>query len=268
MCYYNGVKVTRAEYIRLKNLEKSIANLDLNRPVEIGFEYNHCPVLKRRESEIDFDIVQMEWGFIPHYINTRDDITKMRFGYKDDMGKFHPPITTLNAMSEEILKPGKIYRNAALKRRCLVLSSGFYEWRHIFPLNKRTGVPNKTAIKYPYHISVKDKEYFYMAGVWQPWTDRSTGETIECFAIVTTKANSLMEQVHNNKKRMPTILPDDLAYEWLFGDLDESRIFELATYQFHANQMEACSIAKDFLAAVEPTKAFEYEDLPALDLVI
>ena len=30
-----------------------------------------------------------------------------------------------------------------------------------------------------------------------------------------------MQQVHNTKKRMPTILNDDLAYEWIFGDLTE-----------------------------------------------
>jgi putative SOS response-associated peptidase YedK len=44
-----------------------------------------------------------------------------------------------------------------------------------------------------------------MAGIWQPWTDKATGEYVETFSIVTTKANKLMEQVHNSKTRMPTI---------------------------------------------------------------
>jgi putative SOS response-associated peptidase YedK len=64
---------------------------------------------------------------------------------------------------------GKMYREAALKMRCLVLSSGFFEWRHVFPANKRTGLPVKTTIKYPYHISIPGRPYFYMAGIWQPW---------------------------------------------------------------------------------------------------
>jgi len=35
MCYYNGQRVTRAEYIRLKNLEKLVADYDfLNAPVQ------------------------------------------------------------------------------------------------------------------------------------------------------------------------------------------------------------------------------------------
>jgi putative SOS response-associated peptidase YedK len=269
MCYYNGVKVTKVEYIRLMELEKLIANYDfLNNPLHVGFDYSAAPVLKKVEGAMDFDIVPMEWGFIPGYLKTRDAVMKMRFGYKDESGQFHPPITTLNAVSEELLLPRKIYREAALKRRCLVLSTGFFEWRHVFPANKRTGLPVKTAIKYPYHITVKDREYFYMAGIWQPWTDQSTGEYVESFAVVTTAANSLMEQVHNSKKRMPAILTDELAYEWLLGDLPEERITAIARSQYPAAAMEACPIAKDFREALEPARPFVYEDLPALALVL
>lgn len=265
MCYYNGQKVTREEFIRLKQLEKAVANYSfLTRDLQVGFDYSMNAVLKREAEKGDFDIVQMEWGFIPSYLKTREDVFKMRNGYKEANGKFRPGIITLNAVCEEIVLPGKIYRDAALKRRCLVLSTGFFEWRHIFPLNKKTGLPLKTAIKYPYYISLKDKGYFYMAGIWQPWTDKATGEYVETFAVVTTKANKLMEQVHNSKKRMPTILNDDLAYEWLFGDLDEKRILEIAATQYPAEAMQACSIVKDFRQVLEPTKEFVYEDLPAI----
>ena len=269
MCYYNGQKVTREEYIRLKHLEKLVANYDfLSRDLQVGFDYNQNAVLKVNPDKTDFDIVQMEWGFIPHYLKTREDVYKMRYGYKDATGKFRPPITTLNATCEEMLNPGKIYRDAALKRRCLVLSTGFFEWRHIYPLSKRTGQPLKTANKYPYFISLKDREYFYMAGIWQPWTDKTTGEYVESFAIVTTKANHLMEQVHNTKKRMPTILNDDLAYEWLFSDIDEERILEIGATQYPAEEMKACTIAKDFREALEPSKEFSFEDVPALELSV
>ncbi|WP_276482837.1 SOS response-associated peptidase [Paraflavitalea pollutisoli] len=268
MCYYNGVKVTKIEYIRLKQLEKLIANYDfLSNPLHVGFEYGQHPVLKKKEGEADFELVQMEWGFIPSYIRDRDAAQKMRFGYKDAAGVFHPMITTLNAVSEELLQPRKIYRQAALSRRCLVLSTGFYEWRHVFPVSKKTGKPVKTAIKYPYHISVKDKPYFFMAGIWQPWTDQQTGEYIETFAIITTAANTLMGQVHNSKQRMPTLLPEDLAFEWLLEDLSEERITAIARYQYPAADMEAYSIAKDFREAVDPSEAFAYEDLPALEAI-
>lgn len=273
MCYYNGVKVTRSEYIRLKSIEKAIANYDfLSTPLRVGFLYQPAPVLKRIAGKEDFDIVQMEWGFIPAsakwpYIETRDQLTKIRKGYVDEKGKF-VQYTFLNAVSEELLQKNKIYRDAALNRRCLVLSTGFYEWRHIFPKNKKTGLPLKTAVKYPYNIGVKDQEYFYMAGVWNAWTDADTGEYVESFAIVTTEANNIMAQIHNSKKRMPTILTEDLAWEWLFGDLSEDRITEIAKYQLPADKMEACSIAKDFQQALDPTSSFEYSDLEPIKLIV
>jgi putative SOS response-associated peptidase YedK len=133
-------------------------------------------------------------------------------------------------------------------------------------LNKRTGQPLKTPNKFPYYITLRDRDYFFMAGIWQPWTDKQSGEYVESFAIVTTKANSLMEQIHNSKKRMPTILDEDLAYEWLFGDLSEDRIKEIGQYQYPSSEMQACTIAKDFREVLEPTKEFSYEDLPALEL--
>jgi putative SOS response-associated peptidase YedK len=266
MCYYNGQKVTRAESIRLKHLEKLVAKYDFFKSdLLVGFDYSAKAVCKPLEGVDDFDIVQMEWGFIPGYLKSRDDVFKMRNGYKDATDNFKPPILTLNAVCEALLEPGKIYRDAAFHRRCLILSTGFFEWRHVFSINKRTGQPNKTAIKYPYYITVKDKEYFYMAGLWQPWTDKGSGEYVESCTIITTKANPLMEQIHNSKKRMPTILNEDLAYEWMFGKMDEKRILEIAATQFPASEMEACPIAKDFRDTLEPTKPFTYADLPPLD---
>ena len=266
MCYYNGQKVTHTEFIRLKQLEKMISRYDfLQRDLQIGFDYSLNAVLKRHPDEEDFDIVQMEWGFIPPGCKTREDVAKMRNGYVDANGKFRQ-YTMLNARCEELLLPGKVYREAALKRRCLVLSTGFFEWRHVYPINKRTGARLKTPKKYPYYITLKDKKYFYMAGIWQPWTDKATREYVESFPIITAEANAMMGQIHNSQNRMPTILNEDLAYEWLFGNLTEKRILEIASFQYPASEMKACTIAKDFREALEPTKEFEYEGLPALEL--
>lgn len=263
MCYYNGQFVTRVEYIRLKNLEKLVSQYDfLNREIEIGFNYGQSAVLKPI-NKLDFEIVKMEWGLIPHYIANRDDLAKFRNGYRDANGKYVPPILTLNAMGEELFNKVS-YKEAALKRRCLVLSTGFYEWRHINTINKRTGKPNKTMAKYPYYISVKDQSYFFMAGIWQGWTDKSTGEYVESYSIVTTKANELMQQVHNSKMRMPVILPEDLAFEWIFDDLDVKRITELATFQFPSTAMDAHPIAKDFLSCANPREKTEYQELSPL----
>lgn len=124
----------------------------------------------------------------------------------------------------------------------------------------------KTADKYPYHIGLKDEEYFYLAGIWQYWTDKDTGETVKTLSITTAPATNLMQQVHNSKKRMPTILNDELAWEWMMDDVSDERIIEIAKTGYPAEEMTACSIAKEFLASLDPTEPFDYPDLPALEL--
>lgn len=268
MCNYNGRIVSRWEYIRLMGIEKQLQELSLPTGSVSGFDYSDWPIIVPTADKKDFDVVGMEWGFLPDSwygkpIDTREKANRFRRGYYDAAGKFVPGITTLNATSEELLKTGKIYREAALHRRCLLVSPGFYEWRHIFPLGKK-GQPLKTAVKYPYRIHLRDQPLFTMAAVYKPWTDKETGETVNTFAIVTTEANALMEQVHNSKKRMPTILPDKLATDWLTGNLTEAEIQEIARYQYPAEEMTAYTIAKDFREIAEPDAAFEYEGLPML----
>jgi hypothetical protein len=70
-----------------------------------------------------------------------------------------------------------------------------------------------------------------------------------------------MAQVHNAKKRMPTILNEDLAYECIFGKLSKERILEIAATQYPAAKMWAHTVAKDFKNALDPTAPFDYGDL-------
>lgn len=264
MCYYNGIKVSRLEFIQLVELEKSLAEVkQYMKPVQTGFEYGESVVIVATPDKSDIEVTAMQWGFIPSYLRMWDDVKKMRFGYKDPAGKFHPPLTTLNAIGEEMLLPRKMFRDAALQRRCLVLSTGIYEWRHVPAIGKK-GQVLKTMNKFPYHISLKEEPYFYMAGIWQPWTDKETGELVNSFAIVTTEANPLMAAVHNIKKRMPVIFTPDLAKSWIMDDLIEARIQELARFQYPHQEMQACPISKEFREAIDPTEQFSYEDLPAL----
>lgn len=162
---------------------------------------------------------------------------------------------TLNATAERLLE-SKLFKQPALKRRCLVLSSGFYEWRHYKPEGA------KKEVAYPYYISLKDQPYFFMAGIYQPWVDIESGETMDTFSIVTTKANCLIEQIHNKKKRMPTILNEAQASEWLKPDLQVSRIMKLSSNQVDSNLINYYTLRKDFRTALDPKESLEYEELP------
>lgn len=256
MCYYNQCRVSRAAYIRLLAIEKEIKNFFLLRNVQSGFEYTNWPVLKPTNEGKDFELSDMHWEYIPSFIKNAEELKEAR-----------KMLTWLNAKGENLFVNEKgrlsIYKEGATSGRCLVLSSGFYEWRHIPKMGKR-GLPLKQTEKIPYFITLKtEPEYFFMAGVYRHWQNIDRQESADTFAIVTTEANSLMQQIHTTKKRMPVILPESLAFEWMQNGLSKQRITELATYQYNSSEMIAWPAAKNFLTLEEnASKEFNYEHLP------
>ena len=156
--------------------------------------------------------------------------------------------------------------DAAKNRRCLILLTGYFDWRHVYRNHKKTGKKLKTPDKYSYYVSLPKHEYFFMAGIWNPWTDKDTGEMVNTVALVTAVANPLMMQVHNSKERMPAILNEDLAWRWINDELSDEEILEIAATQHPHEEMSACTVASDFLASLDPSEVFEYEILPAIDL--
>ena len=259
MCFYNGVDINRAGHIRLNKREKKLSDFDLNlqQPMASGFEYPLWPVVKPFENGKDFTIEMMHWEFIPSYIKTTEALLHFRKGgFNPNTGKKDFPHNTLNARGEDVFQR-PTYKDAANHRRCLVLSSGFYEWRH------HTSEGGKDTA-YPYYISLKNSAYFFMAGIFNPWLDQSTGEMVNSFSILTTAANPLMEKIHNKKKRMPVILPEQEAERWIQSELSVNQIQSLAVYQINDDAMRAYTIRKDFRQMEDPREPFHYEELPTL----
>jgi putative SOS response-associated peptidase YedK len=242
MCYFNSLVATKGASISLAGTTKQLE--PINRPLQSGFSYSNWPIIKGNTQ--NFTIENAHWELIAPWVKTTQEVQAGR-------EKFN----TLNATAERLFE-SKLFKPAALKYRCLVLSSGFYEWRHYKP----TGA--KKEIAYPYFITLKEQSLFYMAGIYQPWTDKETGETMDTFSMVTTKANAFMEQIHNKKKRMPTILNETQAVEWLNPSLSESKIMELSTSSIDANQLSAYTLDKGFRNATNPIEAFYYPELPLL----
>ena len=261
MCYLTGRTITETEYQELLELGERLGFLNEELCIYKGFDYNNLPVIKPVENSRETERVKMQWGFLPSYLRTKEDVKKFRFGYKDDSGKYHKPYTTLNATSEELLS--KMFKDAALKRRCLVPSDGFYEWMHVMVVGK-SGKLLKTPEKFPYLVRMRDEKEFYMAGIWQPWFDSESKTTTNTFAIVTTAANSLMKQVHNSKERMPSILPGNLAEAWLYNDMTDQQILDIANYQVASAEMIAIPLDKDFLKKQDPHAKTVYKEVPEL----
>ncbi len=249
--------MSRGEIIRLRAIEKEIKNLQRNLRMQSGFDYRDWPVITPLARGKDFEITNMHWEYIPPHVHNEYQLKEARKMY-----------TRLNARSETLFVNDRgrlpMFKEGALHGRCLVLSSGFYEWRHIRKIGKR-GQPLKATESIPYYVTLKNNpRYFFMAGVSRIWENVDRGQAAETFAIVTTEANDLMQRVHNKKRRMPTILTEELAFEWIQEDLSENRIKEIASFQLPTDQMTAWTLARDFRTSPEPEKEFLYEKLPAL----
>jgi putative SOS response-associated peptidase YedK len=57
-----------------------------------------------------------------------------------------------------------------------------------------------------------DKSQMVMAGLWDEWTDKKTGERIKSCTIITCPANTLVGALHD---RMPVIVAEEDWAKWL-----------------------------------------------------
>jgi putative SOS response-associated peptidase YedK len=119
-------------------------------------------------------IVSMRWGFIPRW-------------YKKPNGR---PLL-INARGETISqKPA--FRSSVQTRRCLIPATGFYEWTKDADDNRL-----------PWYITAKTDEPLVFGGLWRDWTNPETAEIFSTCAMVTTKANTQISQIHH---RMPVVI--------------------------------------------------------------
>jgi putative SOS response-associated peptidase YedK len=124
----------------------------------------------------------MRWGLVPYWAKD------IKIGF-----------STINVMAETVdTKP--VFREAFVRRRCIVPVDNFYEWKKLGPKEKQ-----------PYAIALADRSLMALAGLWETWRSPAK-ETIRSFTIVTTTPNELCADLHN---RMPVILPPDRWSTWL-----------------------------------------------------
>jgi putative SOS response-associated peptidase YedK len=150
----------------------------------------------------------------------------------------------INARAETVAeKPS--FRRALQKRRCLVLTDGFYEWR------------KEGKQKTPLFIALKSHEPFAFAGLWETWKS-STGEVIHSCTIITTTPNALMESIHN---RMPVILPRAAEEPWLDRTVEDPQSLLRLLTPYPTEEMVAYPVSQlvnsprnDTPACIEPVE--------------
>jgi putative SOS response-associated peptidase YedK len=153
--------------------------------------YNIAPTQNiasiRNDPEGERELVMLRWGLVPFWAKDPSIGNRM-----------------INARAETVAeKPS--YRNAYRHRRCIVLADGFYEWLR------------RGDVKTPYLISLASGQPFALAGLWENWTDKETGESLQTTTLITTDANDFMAQLHH---RMPVVLEAKTATDWLAGSND------------------------------------------------
>lgn len=127
----------------------------------------------------------------------------------------------INAKSETVTEK-RMFRDSAVSRRCLIPSTGFYEWgtAEDHQLSLFEPAPSAKTGKTKYLFNLPDMDVLYMAGFWK----RFQGEEAPRFVILTTAANSSIGDIHN---RMPVVLRREEWPMWLenadFGKLFDRR---------------------------------------------
>jgi putative SOS response-associated peptidase YedK len=196
---------------------------------EVGPRYNIAPTQTVIVVGDDGQryLTHMKWGLIPSW--AKDPAIGNRM---------------INARAETVAtKPA--FRAALRKRRCLIPADGFYEWQ---PAGRR---------KQPVYITLKTREPFSFAGLWESWTAPEREEIKTC-TIITTEANELLKPIHD---RMPVILTPEAETVWLDPTIQApARLLPLLT-SYPADEMEVYPVspqvnnpAHDSAKCVEPMR--------------
>lgn len=157
-----------------------------------AFNFPQYPIVTTSD-----EIQVFNWGPIPFWIKTKQEAEEIRK-------------MTLNARADTIFEKSS-FREPIIKKRCLIPSTGYFEWRH-------EGVK-----KIPYYIYLKDEKIF---------------------SIITTDTNPLTDYIHNAKHRMPAILSKEDEEKWLDPTLPKKEISSLLK-PFEAERMDAFTIKKN-----------------------
>ncbi|MDD3169409.1 MAG: SOS response-associated peptidase [Eubacteriales bacterium] len=99
----------------------------------------------------------------------------------------------INARSETA-REKKLFGSSLEKRKCVIPSTGFYEWN---------------AEKKKFLFNMPDSGMLYMAGIYNQFDGKDR------FVILTTGANASVSEVHD---RMPVIVPKDRIRNWIFDN--------------------------------------------------
>lgn len=230
MCFYNSMskksKELAARYGKKSDIIEIIKEIIEEQNAIKAWANPDCAIITNDE-----EIQHFYWGLIPYWIKEKAN---------EPLEKTVKTIRSMthNAMCETVFeKPS--YRKPILSKRCLIPSTGFFEYNH-----------NEEKTTTLYKIILPEEEIFSIAGIHDSWVDPQTGEILNTFSLLTTKANPMMAEIHNggkNPHRMPVIVPKERELEWLEPQLSVDNIKSFFN-PFSEKDMEAFEVDKKTVA--------------------
>lgn len=127
------------------------------------------------------ELVVGQWALIPWFATTR----KLKY-------------PTCNARSEELSAKASYKLPWARGQRCIIPALAFFE-------------PNwETGKHIPWRFRRADGEPWGLAGLWNRWTDKETGEVLESYTMLTLNADThpLMNRMHKPDPKRPLNMQD------------------------------------------------------------
>ncbi|MBB5643983.1 SOS response-associated peptidase family protein [Pedobacter cryoconitis] len=122
----------------------------------------------------------------------------------NETGKPDPKVRTFNARSDKLFT-SSMWSKLIDRQTCVFNTTGFYEWQKLEKDNPKTP-------KQIHFIKEQGKNLTFMAGIYDVWLNRSTGELVPNCAMITHDANKYMLNIHD---RMPAFIEWTKVKYWL-----------------------------------------------------
>ena len=192
MCgrYYNFISTNELSYLSNSEIIEDYKNFNIVPTSEIAIL-------------IDNQIINAKWGFYPNWLKEIKDSKPL-----------------INARLETILEK-KTFKTPFIKRRCIILMSGWYEWKQ------------EGESKIPYAFFKENNKAIKAAGIYNKRSD----ESIEV-CILTKNASPHLKDIH---ERMPVILTEELLNTWHDYETDPKYLkdqLNLETNDIHYHRVD------------------------------
>jgi putative SOS response-associated peptidase YedK len=181
--------------------------------VAVGAVYHPADVFPRSRGwfvrqapgEADRELVEGQWGLIPVFADTP-----------------RLPYSTNNARSEELEAKASFRQPWARGQRCIIPVATF--WEPCWESGKNVWWKFERA----------NGEAFGLAGLWNAWVDKSTGELFESYTMLTLNADHhpLMSRMHKPDPKLPAdaqdkrtvvVLEPETWEDWLTAPVAKAR---------------------------------------------